>query len=55
MTDEKKDVKAEDQGTPEPAPSTMKNIKKDFMDSTPKQRLKNFKVDPVTKTLRRAK
>jgi len=54
MADDNKNVPAENQGTPEPAPSTMKSIKKDYMEATPKQRLKNFKVDPVTKTLRRA-
>ena len=54
MAEEKKEVAAEDQGSPEPAKSTMKAIKKDYMNATPKERLKNFTVDPVTKTLRRA-
>ena len=54
MADENKDKPAEEQGSPEPAKSTMKAIKKDYMNATPKERLKNFTVDPVTKTLRRA-
>ena len=41
-------------GTPEPTQSAKESIAKDYREATPAARKKNFVVDPVTKTLRRA-
>lgn len=41
-------------GTPEPTKSGRKSIAEDYAKATPKAKLKDFVVDPVTKTLRRA-
>ncbi len=53
MADEEPKV-TPDKGTPEPTGNALKTLKKDYNDATPKERLKKFKIDPVTKTLRRA-
>lgn len=54
MADENKSTETDITGTPEPSKSTIKSLKKDYRDATPKERLTKFKVDPITKTLRRA-
>lgn len=41
-------------GSPEPDKSDRKSISEDYAKASPKDKLKKFKVDPVTKTLRRA-
>jgi hypothetical protein len=54
---------AEDNKTPEdkkaeekaPPPNEQKKINEDYANASPKARKKDFTVDPVTKTLRRAK
>ena len=65
MADEKNKTNKPEESTPEkkttPAPaapvpskSDPKSIQEDYRKASPKDRLKKFKVDPVTKTLRRA-
>jgi len=54
MADENKSTEKDITGTPEPSKSTLKALKKDYRDATPKERLTKFKIDPITKTLRRA-
>lgn len=54
MADENKSTETDIKGTPEPSKSTLKALKKDYRDASPKERLEKFKVDPITKTLRRA-
>ena len=52
---EDKDKKATPEtGSTEPNKSEHKSIQEDYRKASPKERLKSFKVDPVTKTLRRA-
>lgn len=41
-------------GSPEPSKTERKKIAEDYAKASPKERQKNFVVDPVTKTLRRA-
>ena len=41
-------------GSPEPSKSDRKKLAEDYRKATPKEKQKNFVVDPVTKTLRRA-
>lgn len=41
-------------GSPEPSKSDREKIAEAYRKATPKERAKKFKVDPVTKTLRRA-
>jgi len=54
MAEETKSTEKDTTGTPEPTKSTLKALKKDYRDASPKERLTKFKVDPITKTLRRA-
>ena len=41
-------------GSPEPTKSEKQSISEDYAKASPKDKLKKFKVDPFTKTLRRA-
>lgn len=54
MADEKKETGNGAQGTPALKGKALQDLKDDYAKASPKERLKNFKVDPVTKTLRRA-
>lgn len=54
MATENKEPETDITGTPEPSKSSLKALKKDYRDASPKERLTKFKVDPITKTLRRA-
>jgi len=53
MADENKDTSTAAEGTPEPKGSALKSLKEDYRKASPKERLKKFTVDPITKTLRR--
>lgn len=54
MADEKNTTETPAEGTPEPTGNALKSLKEDYRKASPKDRLKKFVVDPVTKTLRRA-
>lgn len=54
MEDEKKTTEAPKEGSPEPTGGALKSLKEDFAKASPKDRLKKFRIDPATKTLRRA-
>lgn len=54
MADDKKVETTPEEDTGKPASSSRKAIAKDYAESTPKDRLKKFVVDPSTKTLKRA-
>ncbi|MEE8153292.1 MAG: hypothetical protein V3T76_09725 [candidate division NC10 bacterium] len=51
---EKEENATPTEATPEPTGGALKSLKEDFAKASPKDRLKKFRVDPVTKTLRRA-
>lgn len=54
MAEDKSTQATPDKGSGEPSKSSRKAIAEDYRKASPKEKLKNFKVDPVTKTLRRA-
>lgn len=54
MADDKKVETTPEENTDKPARSSRKAIAEDYAKATPKDKLKNFVVDPSTKTLRRA-
>jgi len=54
MSEENKTIEKPAEGTPEPTGNALKSLKEDYRKATPAARKKNFVVDPVTKTLRRA-
>jgi len=54
MADDKKDETTPEETTAKPASGSRKAIAKDYAESSPKDRLTKFAVDPSTKTLKRA-
>lgn len=54
MADEKKDETAAGNPKDMPGKTDQKSINEDYAKASVKDKLKKFKVDPVTKTLRRA-
>jgi len=54
MSDDKKKIDVPGPDSPEPTDDALLKLKEDYRKASPKERLKKFKVDPVTKTLRRA-
>jgi len=54
MADDKKVETPSEENTTKPASSSRKAIAKDYAEASPKDKLKNFVVDPTTKTIKRA-
>lgn len=54
MAEENKTTEEQPTTTPEPGKKEKLAIQEEYQKATPKARKKNFTVDPITKTLRRA-
>ena len=54
MPEENKPTADEKASAAAPSKTEMQKIQEDYQKATPKERAKKFRVDPTTKTLRRA-